>query len=755
MKGDEEKFKQLYTDSTPSSLAPSRPLTVSQDSLLHIAIYMGRKTIAKEILNAIKRGGGGGDETLTTRNAHGDTVLHEVAATDMMDLATEMMSMAPNLLVIPNNLGESPLFRAAHHGQAQMFGLLADEVDKKNPNVPEFHLSRACDSTTILHISILAEFFDLAFDIAKRYPDLVNKKDESGMIGLQLLSSNPSAFKSGRNLGLLKRLLYYCMPSSDDQEVLRREGKKGNNLSPTSSITRFMQLCRFALNKINVRIWGKLCKGWPMMGDIYSEKKKHESAQRLAKLLIEKDTSWEVSRSNNEDSNMGKISIGMEKGWSEEDNNDNRTTTSVQSHAATEGQSNQRRKEQNSRQTTTTTTTTTDHLHLKEITTTTYQLDPLVPPNLKAVDSGNYVKDIKGYPIGGGLPNPTNEISGISSESANNKKTQKAKKASSYPPPTSLLIATNNGIVEIVTEILRVYPQAVEHVSDMGQNILHVAIKHRKLEIFRLVKRMQFPMSRLVRRIDVNGYTILHHVGVMMYYTGGTLPGPALQLQEELHWFKRVRKIIPPHYEMHKSHYGNKSETAEELFSRTHESLFKEAQEWLKRTSESCSTVAVLIATVAFAAAYTVPGGSDDDTGIPILLTDPFFLVFTVMDVLSLASSLTSVVMFLSILTSPFHLQDFHRTLPRKLILAFTFLFFSVAVTMLAFAATIILIVRLKKSWTRSIIYTVAFLPVTVFALLQFPLYLAFMDTMRSSLKFIKTILPSYTLPRCIMSKTL
>ena len=54
---------------------------------------------------------------------------------------------------------------------------------------------------------------ELAFEIAKRFPRLVNEKDKNGhvMIGLQLLSSNPSAFKSGRNHGLLKRLLYDCM----------------------------------------------------------------------------------------------------------------------------------------------------------------------------------------------------------------------------------------------------------------------------------------------------------------------------------------------------------------------------------------------------------------------------------------------------------------------------------------------------------------------------------------------------------------
>nr|POF00284.1 hypothetical protein CFP56_29828 [Quercus suber] len=100
-------------------------------------------------------------------------------------------------------------------------------------------------------------------------------------------------------------------------------------------------------------------------------------------------------------------------------------------------------------------------------------------------------------------------------------------------------MATSKGIVEIVEEILRVYPQAVDHVTpDKCWNILHVAISHRQLEIFHLVKKMDIPMARLVRRIDEDQCTILHHVGIMKYYKGGTLPGPVLQLQEELQWFE-------------------------------------------------------------------------------------------------------------------------------------------------------------------------------------------------------------------------
>lgn len=109
-------------------------------------------------------------------------------------------------------------------------------------------------------------------------------------------------------------------------------------------------------------------------------------------------------------------------------------------------------------------------------------------------------------------------------------------------PMTPLLLATSRGILEIVDGILQVHPQAVEHVSDKGHNIMHVAIRHRRKEIFCRVKKMRIPMARLSRKIDDDGNTLLHHVADMTDYGGGSQPNPALQLQEELQWFE-VRKI--------------------------------------------------------------------------------------------------------------------------------------------------------------------------------------------------------------------
>ncbi|XP_044499535.1 ankyrin repeat-containing protein At5g02620-like [Mangifera indica] len=295
--------------------------------------------------------------------------------------------------------------------------------------------------------------------------------------------------------------------------------------------------------------------------------------------------------------------------------------------------------------------------------------------------------------------------------------------------PIPLLLATEKGIVEIVNKILEVCPQLVEHCNDLGQNILHVAIKHRQYEIFNHVKNMEIPMTRLVRKVDENGYTILHHAADMEPGTTKRHPeGPVYQLQEEIKWYKRVKEITPAHYAKFCS--KDVKETCEELFNSKHNKLLGQAQNWIRSTSQSCSAVAVLVATVVFAAAYTVPGGSNEQ-GYPIFLNSTLFLLFTVMDVIALACSLTSVVMFLSILASPYTYDEFLHELPRKLAIGFSLLFISLATTMIAFAATLLLIVRLEKPhWATTFIYTAAFLPVSIFALTSFPMYAAFEKTL-------------------------
>jgi hypothetical protein len=196
-------------------------------------------------------------------------------------------------------------------------------------------------------------------------------------------------------------------------------------------------------------------------------------------------------------------------------------------------------------------------------------------------------------------------------------------------------------------------------------------------------------------------------------------------------------------------HRNNSGKTTDELFKEQHAELLEKAERWIKETSQSCSVVAVLVATIVFTAAYTVPGGNDQ-WGHPVFLHSPFFLFFTIMDVVSLASSLTYVVMFLSLLTSPFKQENFLKSLPRKLMIGFTLLFLSMTTTMLSFTATIFLINHFeKKTLTVTLINIAIMLPVSMFAIMQFPLYVALSSNMHSLFKKImKKALRGISIPR-------
>ncbi|XP_055807795.1 ankyrin repeat-containing protein ITN1-like [Solanum dulcamara] len=262
-----------------------------------------------------------------------------------------------------------------------------------------------------------------------------------------------------------------------------------------------------------------------------------------------------------------------------------------------------------------------------------------------------------------------------------------------------------------------------------------------QMQIFDIVEKMGMPMRRLKRKITHKGDTILHMAGVKEDTEIADMRSPALQLQNNLLLFERVKNVSSADF---LEIMNKEGKTADELFTKANAKLHSEAKDWLKRTAENSTIVAVLIATVAFAAAYTIPGGPNQSTGYPILLDKPFFAVFTIGDVLSITFALTSMITFLSILTSSFQLHEFRRSLPQKLILGFTFLIISVSMMMLAFASTIILMIHNEEKWTKIVLSSMAFLPVTIFAVVYFPLYVSLWKNFKYSLRRL-----TMAFPRC------
>ncbi|KAI9193956.1 hypothetical protein LWI28_001719 [Acer negundo] len=180
-----------------------------------------------------------------------------------------------------------------------------------------------------------------------------------------------------------------------------------------------------------------------------------------------------------------------------------------------------------------------------------------------------------------------------------------------------------------------------------------------------------------------------------------------------------VEKIIPVSLREAKN---AEDLTARELFTIEHSHLVKSGSEWLRNSAGSCMLVATLIATVVFAAAFTVPGGNDDKTGIPLLQKNIWFRVFTISDAIAMSSSSFSILIILSILTSRYRETDFFISGTIKMIIALLTLFISVAAMSIAFGSTFFLVYHDGSNIIPVFALTVVTLPITVFVLLQYPL---------------------------------
>ncbi|KAJ0081296.1 hypothetical protein Patl1_12366 [Pistacia atlantica] len=288
-------------------------------------------------------------------------------------------------------------------------------------------------------------------------------------------------------------------------------------------------------------------------------------------------------------------------------------------------------------------------------------------------------------------------------------------------PSRLLFPAVEVGNVEFITVLIRMCPDLIWKVDDHSQSIFHLAVVHRQESIFTLIHAIGAHKDLIAAYKDENNNNMLHLAGKLAPSNRLKIDsGAALQLRRELHWFKEVEKVVQPSYRESKNSDGK---TPHILFSKEHEKLLQEGEKWMKDTASSCMLVATLIATVMFAAAFTVPGGNNNLTGRPLFLHQVSFLIFAISDALALFCSATVILMFLSILTSRYAEEDFLHSLPNRLIIGLATLFISIATMMAAFGATFFIALGDDLSSIAIPIASIACVPVILFALLQFPLF--------------------------------
>ncbi|XP_028807342.1 ankyrin repeat-containing protein ITN1-like [Neltuma alba] len=269
---------------------------------------------------------------------------------------------------------------------------------------------------------------------------------------------------------------------------------------------------------------------------------------------------------------------------------------------------------------------------------------------------------------------------------------------------------------------MKSYPDLMWQLDDKRQTIIHIAVLHRHPKIFNLIHDMSGSKDIILSYKEKNsGNTILHLAAMLAPANRLELvSGAAFQMKFELLWFEEVRKIVLPSYMKRKNFKG---ETPRELFTKEHTALRKDAESWMKGTAKSCMVVSTLIATGVFTAAFSIPGGVNDDTGVPNYLEKRSFMIFAISDAIAMISSSASILIFLSILISRYAEYDFHHSLPSKLIFGLITLFVSITSMMIAFSSAFFITYDHGLKWVPIFISALSFLPVAIFLFSQFELF--------------------------------
>ncbi|KAG2697016.1 hypothetical protein I3760_07G086400 [Carya illinoinensis] len=801
--------------------APTAQITNSGDTALHIAVSVGNEHNVTQLIQSI-RDPSRLRQVLETRNGRGNTPLHSAASMGNVAMCRRITRVYPELVGFKNNNQETPLFMAALHGKKAAFFCL-HYICQLVKVRGRFQYSRK-NGDTILHCAIAGDYFDLAFQIIKLYPELASLINEEGLTPLHLLASKPSAFRSGSQLEGYDKIIYHCIlvdqleediPDEDPDEEIPDSQPEGTD-SPGDKKN---------LNSEKYRTFKDLLQlFWRMVPG------KNRNGEETDIKIERKDT--EKTDAENPGPKAGHPVIGFKKSsWLEpagdqlmrpSDSAGNGKTPDYPENYRTcndffellwkmvlvvtgknRGKTNEEKvpkarngtdelfpanyrtciefvklankamlmflglgltaitKIENSKQKHTwavqilkellklhstyedASTSGGDHAQSR-----TMEGDQTMPYNLAEVMSSAPSTDsIKATGIDGmektlktakmvllidsksginDIVKKVQELFPISIQDRNAESKNLMMHVDQDKPPempnkeTPILLAAKNGIAEIVERILEDCPIAINDVNAENKNIVLLAVEYRQPKIYELLRRRYISNESMFRQLDKEENSALHLAAKLGDKQPWRIPGAALQMQWENKWYEYVRDSMSDNFF---PRYNKEGKTPRDLFTETHRDLVNDGSKWLTNTSQSCSVVAALIATVAFTTATSVPGGFESN-GTPALENKPGFDLFAVSSLVALCFSITALVMFLAILTSRYQERDFGRNLPRKLLLGLTSLFVSIAAMLISFCGGHFFVLKEELKLAAVPVYAVTCLPVTFFAMAQLPLYI-------------------------------
>ncbi|KAL9663262.1 hypothetical protein QQ045_028101 [Rhodiola kirilowii] len=243
----------------------------------------------------------------------------------------------------------------------------------------------------------------------------------------------------------------------------------------------------------------------------------------------------------------------------------------------------------------------------------------------------------------------------------------------------ALHLAARQGHVDIVRALLKKDPQLARRNDKKGQTALHMAVKGKNRDV---VQALLEADPAIVMLPDKNGNTALHVatrkkrveiVDELLRLPDSNVNAltrdhkTALDIAEELPMSEdaqelkdclarynavRANELNQPRDELRKTVTQIKNDVHIQLeqTKRTNKNvsgiakeLRKLHREGINNATNSVTVVAVLFATVAFAAIFTVPGG-DDDNGMAVTVDRASFKIFFIFNAIALFTSLAVVV---------------------------------------------------------------------------------------------------------------
>ena len=166
LNGNWDTLKNFFTEENHQLLFAC--MTIDSDTALHIAAYSGKEDVLQHLVDLLPSNRV--LDALSQKNDHGNNTFHEVATTNKVEAAKLLIEkllkvngkeQLQKLLDAGNDLGETPVYRAAAHGHTKMAKFLLDEYEKTNVADISLHFQRN-DRVSILHIAVIGQHFGLS-----------------------------------------------------------------------------------------------------------------------------------------------------------------------------------------------------------------------------------------------------------------------------------------------------------------------------------------------------------------------------------------------------------------------------------------------------------------------------------------------------------------------------------------------------------------------------------------------------------------